>query len=600
MRRRIGSGAFATVWLAYDEHLDSPVAIKVLADNWTGDLHIRQRFVEEGRFLRKVESPHVVTVYDAGELPDERPYLVMAYADQGTLADRLELCGLEPSQALTVLTQVGRGLTALHDRGVLHRDVKPANVLFRTVESARGAQVVAMVGDLGLGKAMDMSSRLTMVGGTPTYVAPEQAQGEGLDGRADQFSLAALGYYLLAGRQPFDHTTLAAAEDPAPPPPMGIGNPEAEAVVLKALSKDRDDRFEDVESFTSALVEALGGQVEEAPLAWVPADPELTQAAARPDGHRPDARLRGRRAPRRRRRRLPWLVAGIVALAGGFGIGWAAEQSSTSERTVRGRDREDRGHRARVLDDPGRPRAVGPAARGADGAARARDRVEAGLEHRRRPGAGRLRRPPRRARSCPPASRSTSPARATASRSRTCRTATSRRRSSSTGCPGADVIVERVVQVTSNRLLWIQVASDDERHGEPGAGVGDDLRLLGPSAGSSRAAQRHRLRDPADQLGHPRHVGGAAGDRDLDLRVVGAGEVEPGEEPVAQVVAGDVRVVEAAAALALDRHGLLVLDELVDAAVQGPGDRAPVADHLLDAHVVAEGLEVAAGATATR
>ncbi|MEO6510906.1 MAG: serine/threonine-protein kinase, partial [Nocardioides sp.] len=180
VRRRIGSGAFATVWLAYDEHLDSPVAIKVLADNWTGDLHIRQRFVEEGRFLRKVESPHVVTVYDAGELADERPFLVMAYADQGTLADRLELSALESSQALTVLTQVGLGLTALHDRGVLHRDVKPANVLFRTVESARGHQVVAMLGDLGLGKAMDMSSRLTMVGGTPTYVAPEQALGEGL------------------------------------------------------------------------------------------------------------------------------------------------------------------------------------------------------------------------------------------------------------------------------------------------------------------------------------------------------------------------------------------------------------------------------------
>ena len=71
MRRRIGSGAFATVWLAYDEHLDSSVAIKVLADNWSGDLHTRQRFLEEGRFLRKVESPHVVTVYDAGELDDD-------------------------------------------------------------------------------------------------------------------------------------------------------------------------------------------------------------------------------------------------------------------------------------------------------------------------------------------------------------------------------------------------------------------------------------------------------------------------------------------------------------------------------------------------
>ena len=109
----------------------------MLADNWAGDLHIRQRFVEEGRFLRKVESPHVVTVYDAGELEDDRPYLVMAYADQGTLADRLELTSLTPGETLAVIDQVGKGLTALHDRGVLHRDVKPANVLFRSVEDAR-------------------------------------------------------------------------------------------------------------------------------------------------------------------------------------------------------------------------------------------------------------------------------------------------------------------------------------------------------------------------------------------------------------------------------------------------------------------------------
>ena len=98
MRRRIGSGGFATVWLAYDEQLDSPVAIKVLADNWTEDHQIRQRFLEEGRYLRKVESPHVVSVYDAGELDDGRPYLVMSYADQGTLADRLERRGADAAR----------------------------------------------------------------------------------------------------------------------------------------------------------------------------------------------------------------------------------------------------------------------------------------------------------------------------------------------------------------------------------------------------------------------------------------------------------------------------------------------------------------------
>jgi hypothetical protein len=322
------------VWLAYDEHLDSAVAIKVLADNWTGDLHIRQRFLEEGRFLRKVESPHVVTVYDAGELADDRPYLVMAYADQGTLADRLELAALEPGQALTVIFQVGKGLTALHDRGVLHRDVKPANVLFRTVENARGSQVVAMLGDLGLGKAMDMSSRLTMVGGTPTYVAPEQALGEGLDARADQFSLAALSYYLLAGRQPYHHTSLAAAENPAPPPPMDIDNPEAEAVVLKALAKDRNERYEDVESFTTALVDALGGEVGEAPQAWIPADPDLTQAASRPDATAPVGDLPPLPGAVRRRRRVPWLVAGVLVLAVGGGAGWVMERAATAERTL--------------------------------------------------------------------------------------------------------------------------------------------------------------------------------------------------------------------------------------------------------------------------
>jgi serine/threonine protein kinase len=457
VRRRIGSGAFATVWLAYDEHLDSPVAIKVLADNWTGDLHIRQRFLEEGRFLRKVESPHVVTVYDAGELADDRPYLVMAYADQGTLADRLELSALEPSQALTVLTQVGRGLTALHDRGVLHRDIKPANVLFRTVESARGSQVVAMVGDLGLGKAMDMSSRLTMVGGTPTYVAPEQAMGEGLDARADQFSLAALSYYLLAGRQPFHHTTLAAAEDPAPPPPMGIDNPDAEAVVRKGLAKDRADRYEDVESFTGALVDALGGQVEEAPLAWIPADPDLTQAAARPEDTDPVLDHSPSAAPRRRRR-LPWLVAGLVALAAGAGLGWTAEQAATSERTL-----DDATGTISVTVPESWTAQVDPEQWiPIDG-----QQEQPSLATGSRPGwntddpapgvfVGVL-----QSEKLPSRVPQHFDCETTGELIKDQQDGDASMTVFSKGCPGPDVMVERVVQLTSNRLLWVQVRSDD-------------------------------------------------------------------------------------------------------------------------------------------
>ncbi len=321
------------MWLAHDEQLDSPVAIKVLADNWTEDLHVRQRFLEEGRFLRRVESPHVVSVYDAGELPDGRPYLVMSYADQGTLADRLALSPLTRAQAVHVIGQVGAGLHALHQRGVLHRDVKPANVLFRTVELDGHSRVSTMLGDLGLGKAMDMSSRLTMIGGTPQFVAPEQAQGEALDARADQFSLAALAYLLLAGRAPYEHASLTAAADPPPPAPMGDGLPEAvEAVVRRGLAADRDDRFPDVPAFVAALKSALDGSfagADEAPTAWIPPDPSLTQLAPDPLASAEEPTVDERPSTRRR-----WALVGAAALMIGLLGGFALEQSTTTHQQL--------------------------------------------------------------------------------------------------------------------------------------------------------------------------------------------------------------------------------------------------------------------------
>ncbi|WP_191907824.1 serine/threonine-protein kinase [Nocardioides cynanchi] len=461
VRRRIGSGGFATVWLAYDEQLDSPVAIKVLAENWTEDSHVRQRFLEEGRYLRKVESPHVVTVYDAGSLEDDRPYLVMSYADQGTLADRLEGEGLTVGQASEVIRQVGEGLAALHKRGVLHRDIKPANVLFRTADPERDGTVVrAMVGDLGLGKALDVSSRLTMIAGTPSFVAPEQAQGEHLDARADQFSLAALTYLLLAGRPPYAHSTLAAAASPTPPAPLSTSDrpfpPEVEAVVLRGLAQDRNDRWPDVLTYVTELRHALGDEAKGSlPQRWLPVDPQLTQPGNKPSLVPDVGDLPEPVAPMRRR--WPAAVLALVLLAAGGLGGFALWRQGHQQVTLTdaqgalsvtvpqswGRD---------VARDGWTPPAsttTYPAVSSGDGPswATSGQGVFVGLMPEttlpktlpQHPLCGGIGQPD-------PASYRGDPAVTV----------------TSSGCRGSDLIIERVVQVTSTELLWVQVRSDDE------------------------------------------------------------------------------------------------------------------------------------------
>ncbi len=469
VRRRIGSGGFATVWLGYDDQLDSPVAIKVLADNWTDDHHVKQRFVDEGRFLRKVESPHVVPVYDAGELDDGRPYLVMAFADQGTLADRLDAGGLPRDQALEVIRQVGLGLTALHEQNVLHRDVKPANVLFRTVERSverpetAGAEVRAMVGDLGLGKAVDMSSRLTMIAGTPTFVAPEQAQGERLDARADQYSLAALTYLLLTGRPPHGHRSLAAAARAAAPDPMSTPEwpiPAAvEDVVRRGLAEDREDRWPDVAAFTDALVRASGTEAASADAPRVlPLDPQLTLPGARPSPRPVAGALAEPMPPPARRGRAALLgVAAGLLLLGGAAAGYAAWRSANDTITLTdARDSvtvtvPDDWDRATATDGwlpPGADTtypalSVGTSADWSSGGGQG---VFAGILP-----ATKL---PSQVPGHPECASAEDPVDDDRDGDRSVTVYFS-------GCP--DVTVERVVQVAGNRLLWVQVRATDRR-----------------------------------------------------------------------------------------------------------------------------------------
>ena len=455
VRRRIGSGGFATVWLAYDEQLDSPVAIKVLADNWTEDSHVRRRFVEEGRYLRKVDSPYVVGVHDAGELEDGRPYLVMTYADQGTLADRLALGPLAARQGIAIIRQVGLGLGALHRRAILHRDVKPQNVLFRTDDSGGSAEVRAMLGDLGLGKSLDMSSRLTMIAGTPSYTAPEQALGTALDARADQYSLGALTYLVLTGRPPYEHTTLAAAGAPPPVPPMGT--PELpypsgfEAVVGRALSPNRDDRWPDIAAFLEALTAAAAGEpVPTGPVRQL-LDPELTAVGARPTPE-PVAVVEDVATPAStttRRRRWGIAVAAvmlIVAAAAAGGLLVRAQDPVVTVEDAQGAITVEvpRSWETTVADSGWRPPGqsisfpavqVGSATSGAA--------VFAGLM----PGSAL----PDLMPGHPECSKEEPPVKGVGGeRGRTVW---------HTDCPG--VIVERVVRVTDNRWLWVQVRSEE-------------------------------------------------------------------------------------------------------------------------------------------
>jgi serine/threonine protein kinase len=228
---RIGAGGFATVWRYHDEELDSDVAVKALADNWAQRVDIRDRFLEEARILRRADADHVVRVYDNGETDTGTPYFVMSYADRGTVADLLAERRPSVEEALEIIRQAAAGLSVLHRNGIIHRDIKPQNLLLR---SRPDGTTEVLVADLGVAKAIAHASGLTQVVGTPAYIAPEQALGQRLDARADVHALGAVAYVLLTGRLVREDgiaSLLAPQLPPAPStvrraPPTGRTRPE--------------------------------------------------------------------------------------------------------------------------------------------------------------------------------------------------------------------------------------------------------------------------------------------------------------------------------------------------------------------------------------
>lgn len=254
----LGGGGQAKVYKAYHPALDTYVAIKILPPYFAAEEGFVERFKQEARVIARLCHPNIVTVYDFGE-EQGLTYIVMDYGEGGTLASRLGR-PLPLDTTLHIVEQIGRALDCAHSQGVIHRDVKPGNVLM-----AREDWV--LLSDFGIARVMETTVRLTRTGvgiGTPEYMSPEQGQGLPVDGRSDLYSLGILLYEMLTGCVPFKAetpfgTVLKHVTEPPPPPRIHNPNiPEAiETVIVKALAKQPEERYPSAGAMLQALHEAL-------------------------------------------------------------------------------------------------------------------------------------------------------------------------------------------------------------------------------------------------------------------------------------------------------------------------------------------------------
>ena len=264
LERRLGVGGMATVQLALDTRLERHVAVKLLAEHLATDSNFVSRFQREALAAARLVHPNIVQVFDFGsEEATGRQYIVMEFVDGPSCAEILrELGRLEPDDAVSILTQACRGLDYAHRNGVVHRDVKPGNLL----RSRDGGQV--KLADFGIAKAAEHSD-MTKVGsvlGTAAYLSPEQARGEPAGPASDLYALGVVSYQLLAGRLPFESaslTDLARQQDTTAPPPLHEVDdqiPRAlSLVVARALERDPEDRFADAAAMEQALADSMRG-----------------------------------------------------------------------------------------------------------------------------------------------------------------------------------------------------------------------------------------------------------------------------------------------------------------------------------------------------
>ncbi|MEI6046794.1 MAG: protein kinase, partial [Chloroflexota bacterium] len=271
LEKQLGKGAMGEVWLAQHLLLNQPRAIKVMLGGGSGSSKLRERFIqgEARNSLRLEHHPNIVRVYELG-LYENMPYIVMEYVECGSnganLSELLRVKGhLTKEDAGEILAQLASALESAHRQAMIHRDIKPANILLDTKGQAK-------LTDFGLIKDLNAEEDLTLGGyamGTPSYMSPEQALGEA-DPRSDIYSLGVLTYHMLAGRPPFEGTTAEILKKHATtlPPPLEKFNPNLppalSAVILKALAKQPEERYQSAWAMHLAYQQVLKGKQEEA------------------------------------------------------------------------------------------------------------------------------------------------------------------------------------------------------------------------------------------------------------------------------------------------------------------------------------------------
>ncbi|HNB37007.1 MAG TPA: protein kinase [Anaerolineales bacterium] len=269
IKSELGRGGFATVYRAYDPRFEREVAIKVMPPELLhADPQFRMRFEREEKIIAQLEHPAIVPVYDVGE-ENGQPYFVMRYMSGGSLSERIKGNKFSPAEAVRILDQVASGLDEAHSKGIVHRDLKPANILFTN----RG---VPLISDFGIAKFSQGEASGNMTGsaiiGTPAYMAPEQASGDNIDGRADIYALGVILYEMVTGKQPYQADTplgLAIKHITEPVPRILDANPELptwmEKVISTAMAKDPDERFSTAVELAETIKAFLRGETPPEP-----------------------------------------------------------------------------------------------------------------------------------------------------------------------------------------------------------------------------------------------------------------------------------------------------------------------------------------------